>query len=408
MAISVGDILGGLGAAMGGTGPQYVEDLKTREANARQQKMEEMQFRQKAMYEDANAALQLFNQGDFSGIEQLGRDRLDMLRMFPDADPGDTARLTQLAMYAQRGDRPAIAQLHAELLDATRQGMARGFLQAPPAPEEYTLRPGDVRFSGGRPIASVPAAEPVQYKLLTQNQASSMGLDPTKQYQQNTATGQISQVGGGGVSVTVGGENQDPYASGMAKFFETSIQNIGGYLGLGERAARLAPTIAALKQIAPLTTEGRVPAFLSNMFPSAELSNPNQAFTNIVAQVLPQMREPGSGTTSDKDLEVYQMAFGLIEQSSAVKNLTLQMFDNKLKLDQEKAALANRLALGEITPQEAIRQAQELNTRTIMPPELQSAINAITGGPMPQSAIDSGIDVEIWREMTPDEKALFK
>jgi len=311
-------------------------------------------------------------------------------------------------MYAQRRDRPAIAQLHAELLDATRQGMARGYLEPPPAPEEYTMSPGQVRFSGGRPIASVPAAEPVQYRMLTQGQASSMGLDPTKQYQQNTVTGQISAVGGGGVSVTVGGEQPDPFGAAMSDFYRTSISNIGGYLGLGERAARLAPTISALKQIAPLTTEGRVPAFLSNMFPSAELSDPNQAFTNIVAQVLPQMREPGSGTTSDKDLEVYQMAFGLLEQSSAVKNLTLQMFDNKLKLDQEKAALANRLALGEISPQEALRQAQQLNTRTIMPPELQSAIDAITGGPMPQSAISSGIDVETWREMTPAEKALFR
>lgn len=142
MAISVGDLLSGMAAGIGGTGPQFVEGLRTREAQAKQQKQAEYEFRRKAMYQDAAAGLQLLEQGDITGLIELGKDRLDMLRQFEGADPSDTMRMINLAQAAQGGNRNALAQLHAELMSATRRGTAMGLIERPAAPE--VIKAGDL------------------------------------------------------------------------------------------------------------------------------------------------------------------------------------------------------------------------------------------------------------------------
>ena len=75
MALNFGELLGGIGAAMGGTAPQYVQDLKSR-------KQAELVDREKAMYQDAAIALQLFETKQFEKLDALGMDRMDQLKQF--------------------------------------------------------------------------------------------------------------------------------------------------------------------------------------------------------------------------------------------------------------------------------------------------------------------------------------
>jgi hypothetical protein len=135
MAISIGDVLGGLGAAIGGTGQQYVQGLQQREQTMSEQKRAELEARQKAMYQDAGAAFQLLQTGDLDGIIRLGQDRLEMLKTFPDADPSDTARVVQNAMNAKSGDPMALRNLATELTGAYSRGAAMGYIQPPAGPE---------------------------------------------------------------------------------------------------------------------------------------------------------------------------------------------------------------------------------------------------------------------------------
>jgi hypothetical protein len=131
MAITIGDMLGGIGAAFGGTAQQYAQGIRQREQQMTQRKREELQARQIAMYQDAGAAYQLLQQGDLDGIINLANDRLEILETFGDADPSDTIRNLENAIAAKAGDPIALRNLTLELTGAASAGRAMGILQAP-------------------------------------------------------------------------------------------------------------------------------------------------------------------------------------------------------------------------------------------------------------------------------------
>lgn len=124
MALNFGEILGGIGAAFGGTAPQYVQGLK-------EEKQSQLVAREKAMYQDAAIALQLFETKQFEKLDALGMDRMDQLKQFSDAVPNDTLRMLSLNKLGMSGDLNARAQLHAELISANRAGQVKGYLSAP-------------------------------------------------------------------------------------------------------------------------------------------------------------------------------------------------------------------------------------------------------------------------------------
>jgi hypothetical protein len=133
MAINTGDLLMGLGAAVGGTGPQFIQGLEQRDRQATEQKRAELQARQQAMYQDAATGLQLLSQGDLDGLITLGEDRLQLLQTYPDADPSDTQRIIQNARFAKQGDPVALRNLATELTQATTRGMSMGLIKMPEA-----------------------------------------------------------------------------------------------------------------------------------------------------------------------------------------------------------------------------------------------------------------------------------
>ena len=131
MAINTGDLLMGLGAAIGGTGPQFIQGLEQRDRQRTEQKRAELQARQQAMYQDAATGLQLLRKRDFDGLIALGEDRLQLLQTYPDADPSDTQRIVQNARFAKQGDPVALRNLAMELTAATSRGMSMGLVQMP-------------------------------------------------------------------------------------------------------------------------------------------------------------------------------------------------------------------------------------------------------------------------------------
>jgi hypothetical protein len=133
MAINTGDLLMGLGAAIGGTGPQFIQGLEQRDRQRTEQKRAELQARQQAMYQDAATGLQLLRKGDLDGLITLGEDRLQLLQTYPDADPSDTQRIIQLARFAKQNDPVALRNLAMELTAATSRGLSMGLVKMPEA-----------------------------------------------------------------------------------------------------------------------------------------------------------------------------------------------------------------------------------------------------------------------------------
>ena len=161
MAITIGDMLGGIGAAFGGTAQQYAQGLRQREQGITEQKRAELQARQQAMYQDAGAAFQLLQRGDLDGIISLADDRLELLQTFPDADPSDTMRIRDNAIAARQGDPIALRELATELTSATSTGYATGILQRPEelTPEGVVVGGNLVDKRTGNILYQAPAAD---------------------------------------------------------------------------------------------------------------------------------------------------------------------------------------------------------------------------------------------------------
>jgi hypothetical protein len=155
MAQDIGLLLRGLGAAFSNTVPQFRDQMLQEEENAyirsgrereaQMQRAEMTQARQRAMYQDAESALKLLAAGDLDSVISLGRERIELLKNFPDADPSDTVRITQLAQLSRAGDRNAYQSLQRELLGAVNRGMAMGYITPPQQPE---IVPGSAMVDG--------------------------------------------------------------------------------------------------------------------------------------------------------------------------------------------------------------------------------------------------------------------
>jgi hypothetical protein len=128
MAINFGDVLGGLGAAMGGTAQQYAQGIQQREQGLTERKRVELEARQKAMYQDGYQAFQMLSDGNLDGIIDLANDRLEMLATFPDANPSDTMEILQNAEAAKAGDPMAIRNLSMKLAGAAQTAQRMGLV----------------------------------------------------------------------------------------------------------------------------------------------------------------------------------------------------------------------------------------------------------------------------------------
>ena len=117
------DIVEGIAAALGGRVPQFEERMKNRREQT-----------EMALYQDAQAALNMAQRGDFKGILDLTQDRMDILgRMGIPSDETKAAGI--LAQRAIQGDPDSAKILIDGLRDTVQKGIDLGRLARPALPE---------------------------------------------------------------------------------------------------------------------------------------------------------------------------------------------------------------------------------------------------------------------------------
>lgn len=162
---TLGQKLQGIGAALGGTVPQF------------QQQMQQLdEARMKAMYQDAGAAYQMLQSNNYGGIIDLANDRLRILQRLPGSDPSDTMQVLQLTQSAQAGNPEAQAQLSQVLGSAYQQGISRGYVSPPAAPKYLGTEEGII-------LTQSPSGEIQRTELYDQEGAGGNG----QTYQQRQA-----------------------------------------------------------------------------------------------------------------------------------------------------------------------------------------------------------------------------
>ena len=402
MAINFGDILGGLGAAYGGRAQEYAQGIRQREQGLTEQKRAELEARQKAMYQDGYQAFQMLSDGNIDGIISLANDRLEMLSTFPDADPSDTLGVLRDAEAAKAGDPMAIRNLSMTLSSAAQTAERMGLVPQQEQERGVVVGGNLVGQNTGRLMYQAPPETP-QEPAAVQSlriRAAESGLVPgTQEYFD------FMRSGGGGNGQVI---NVD--TSGASDELNKLVdQQLAGYLTAASTSASAAPQLQLLSQLAPLTTEGQIPAALSRMFPT--FNDANQAFIGITNQVLPSLRVPGSGAQSDRDIDVLLNSIGPLAASAETKQLLIQSMMQKNAINQQLADVTQQVVDGSITRPQATALIRQINSQSIISPALQQALNKImpsgAQSSIPQSASDAGVTPEMWNLMTPEQKGAF-
>lgn len=406
MAQDTALLLRGLGAAFANRVPQLRQELaQEQEAQYLQQQRgrQELEFQQaqqdrqtqqrealiKASFQDSQAGLIALSQGNLDAVLNIAEQGAQAA-IEAGIDPSGYTRILESAKLARAGNPRGWNDLRTGLLQSVQIGTAKGYI-TPPEEAEYTLKPGETRMKGSREIASIPADDR-GYRMLSAQEVAQMGLESGGSYQVNEKTGQVSRIGTPLMET-------DPNASLYAGIDKLLL----GDFEAASTSASAAPQLQMLSVLAPLTTEGRIPAEISRVFPG--YNEPNAAFIGIVNQVLPSLRVPGSGAQSDKDIEVLINSIGNLAFSTDVKRLLVRSMQEKNNINQERAAIAEKVLSGELSRLDAMRQRRELNSRSILNPELQALLEGVAG--IPKAAIDAGLTPDDWGNMTDAEKAAF-
>lgn len=174
--------------------------------------------------------------------------------------------------------------------------------------------------------------------------------------------------------------------SGMATGFSTTR-------GAAQKSLGLMPTIDALLELSPAIGSGFQQEVLARLFPGSEELEAETAYINLVSSVLPQMRAPGSGAQSDKDIEVLRLGFGSINQTPRVRELTLQALKDKAIIDGKRLTILDQLGQGEgqLGIQEVQNQLNALAVETVLSPELKEILSGILGKDRFDSTINSSV-----------------
>ncbi len=400
-------MLGGIGAAFGGTAQQFSQGVREREQGITEQKRQELQARQVAMYQDAGAAFKMLQQGNLDGIVSLANDRLQMLNTFPDADPSDTIRILENARAAQAGDPIALRDLATELTSASSAGMAMGILQAPEV-DTRVLKPGEQVFRDGEFAYGVDPEPTESFRPLTQQEVIRMGGDPSRMYEINQLTKSVRQIGGGGVTTNI--EFPTPV--------DAATQAMGQ--GMGVRVnTRIDEATSALQQNANLLSMAQAIADgartglgqetllnLKNLGQSifgidiGEGAGQQEVVQAITNQLALQIRNPASGmglpgATSDRDINFLLRAVPGLSRTPEGNALLIEILirQNQFKIDivneQQRLISENNGAVPADLDTKLIRFGQQYNlVDQKLREDIEQAISGIQGQGGEPSIID--------------------
>jgi hypothetical protein len=261
----------------------------------------------------------------------------------------------------------------------------------PPAPYEpdyqtFNTPEGDVmRFDNNAADAQpsmlfdAPAPSP-EFRTLNPEEVGAMGLPPGS-YQQSR-DGKISSIGSGPLVQVNTGEGSD---GALDKALSTKEGELWStYKQAGTVSSSNAQDFGVLDELIKIAPQGPIVGPLAETFKG--FSSSADAFQSIVKRIAPTLRAPGSGATSDIE---YQ---GMLDSLPSLKNapegnaMILSIMKAKAQINMERAKLITAYQNGEISIGDARRQMNELDSMSIITPEMRQAMMGIGANETPDDA----------------------
>ena len=284
--------------------------------------------------------------------------------------------------------------------------------------------PGDKAILGALLQQRMDAADPMkriemeraqlELEALRNPQAKDTRTDDIREYEFARSQGydgtfqqfmtDMKKAGAATQTVNVGGETSVPAdeAELRKKLGGKEGELWASYLESGGVASGTAQDMEMLDALIEMAPAGPVQGRLAEMFPG--ISDAGAAFQSVVSRVAPTLRAPGSGSTSDIEYEGMLASLPMLRNRPNANRAIATAMKTKAQINMDRAAVVSAYQSEQITASEARARLQEINSRSIMTPELKSAITTLT--PETGEAPD-GISKEEWDAMTPEDRALW-
>src|SRR5262245_50478724 len=124
--------------------------------------------------------------------------------------------------------------------------------------------------------------------------------------------------------------------------------------------------------------QGPLTGRLADMFPG--FSTAGDALKAIIERNVPKFRVEGSGATSDLEFSAMQKAFISLKNQPGANEIIAQTMRAKAQIDIERGRVVDAYQAGRIDLDEAQERMYELDSRSIMSPQLQQLIEQAGGG----------------------------
>lgn len=122
-----------------------------------------------------------------------------------------------------------------------------------------------------------------------------------------------------------------------------------------------------------------------------------QAAQALINRLVPTQRQPGSGSMSDRDVELFTRSLPSLWNQPGGNERILNTMRGLAQYKQSQGDIAQRVMTGEITRQDATKMLREL-------PNPLAGFKADTGADTPPE----GVDAEDWKLLTPEERKLWQ
>jgi hypothetical protein len=258
--------------------------------------------------------------------------------------------------WANGGQQAIIAQLLGQKMTPA----------APYEPDWQTFETpeGDVmRFdnnaSDAQPSMLFDAPTPgPEFQTLGAEEVSTLGLPPGS-YQRGR-DGKISQIGSGPMVEVNTGDNSSKFVDEADKLAAGRLSEV---VTQGQNAQQFMGDIQTLAEISKTLNTGKGAQVLAALGPYAEMAGINmeglgeaQAYEAIISRMAPQMRQPGSGASSDFDAKQFLKSLPSLGNSPEGNVIVQQTFTAIQQAKMQAAEIASMALSGQITWQEADKQ----------------------------------------------------
>jgi len=223
----------------------------------------------------------------------------------------------------------------------------------------------------------------------------------------DSITGDIDQVGGGGLTIDQTKETEETKikAKAIGKRMEA-------YIEAGSQASSALITIQQMKALNESDSIDAVPAFVRSTLPIWAQNEPTQMYQALLNGLAQTQRVSGTGSQSDKDVELLIQKVGSIGANARARNFSLTALEKKARINLKRSDIASKWQVNELTSEQAINALREIDKQTIFTEEEKELLESLetkgVGGNDPVDAEKAfkGVPDEIAQEIKNNPEAL--